>query len=175
MIQTMLGLRTGNNGPDSRPPSCSSSNLSRPQSGANSAFSSRPSSRGDTRPTSDVLQVEGDGGFDSRPPSRGDTRGGGAQGRPLSGIHHVFGDGGFDSRPSSRGDVRPSSRPMSGIIKEPRAETDMLAPGGRKSRLKSASRVTFPEAPGAVQIQVTACSSQIVQVCITSSTALPQS
>jgi len=147
----------------SRPSSRASGTLSRAHSGGPGAasplfgsFPSRPSSRGDPRPTSAVQQVEGDGGFDSRPPSRSDVRPGGAAGpgQPLLGIQHVFGDGGFDSRPSSRGDVRPGSRPMSGIIKEPRGDGDMLAPMGRKGRLKSASRVTFPEAPGAVQIQV---------------------
>jgi hypothetical protein len=102
------------------------------------------------------MKVDGDGGFDSRPPSRGDMR---ALSRPHSGIIRIEGDGGFDSRPPSRGDVRPGSRPLSGIIKfdslnSPHGEGDSMASKvDKKKRLKSASRVTFPEAPGAVQMQ----------------------
>lgn len=85
--------------------------------------------------------------------------------RPLSGIlrlssgliQNVEGTGGFDSRPSSRGDTRVA------------AEGDMLLPPlDNKKRLKSASRVTFPEAPGAIQVQTFSTSTEIdvFKVCL---------
>ena len=79
------------------------------------------------------INVEDDVDFDSRPPSRG-----------------------FDSRPPSRGDLLPGSRPLSGIIKPSSLHTglsglgDSLV-GDKKKRLKSAGRVTFPEAHRALQ------------------------
>ena len=121
---------------------------------------SRPPSRGDvrtlSRPPSGIIKVDGDGVFDSRPPSRGDMR---PTSRPHSGIIKIEGDGGFDPRPPSSGDVRPGSRPLSGIIKfdslnSPYGEGDSMASKvDKKKRLKSASRVTFPKAPGAVHMQ----------------------
>jgi hypothetical protein len=145
----------------------------RPMSGiikveGDGGFDSRPGSRG-----SGIIKVEGDGGFDSRPSSRDHTmqriKPGNA--RPMSGIIKVEGDGGFDSRPPSSagllpGNSRPSSsagllpgsRPLSGIIKTASSYSDLSSVHGdsfvlaeKKKRLKSASRVTFPEAPGAVQ------------------------
>ena len=79
------------------------------------------------------INVEDDVDFDSRPPSRG-----------------------FDSRPPSRGDLLPGSRPLSGIIKPSSLHTDLSGlgdslVGDKKKRLKSAGRVTFPEAHRALQ------------------------
>jgi hypothetical protein len=80
-----------------------------------------------------IIAVEEKDSFDSRPPSRENLnlQLRGVQGilRPSSGIITVEGAGGFDSRPSSRGDV---------------LELQL----DKKKRLKSASKVTFPEAPG---------------------------
>jgi hypothetical protein len=78
--------------------------------------------------------------------------------RPSSGlIQNVEGSGGFDSRPSSRGDIRVEG------------EGDMLLPAlDKKKRLKSASRVTFPEAPGAIQVQTlrTSAEMDMSKVCV---------
>ena len=79
-----------------------------------------------------IIAVEEKDSFDSRPPSRENLnlQLRGVQGilRPSSGIITVEGAGGFDSRPSSRGDV-------------------LESPLDKNKRLKSPSKVTFPEAP----------------------------
>ena len=79
-----------------------------------------------------IIAVEEKDGFHSRPPSRENLnlQLRGVQGilRPSSGIITVEGAGGFDSRPSSRGDV-------------------LESPLDKNKRLKSPSKVTFPEAP----------------------------
>jgi hypothetical protein len=79
-----------------------------------------------------IIAVEEKDSFDSRPPSRENLnlQLRGVQGilRPSSGIITVEGARGFDSRPSSRGDV-------------------LESPLDKNKRLKSPSKVTFPEAP----------------------------